>query len=400
MKLLFYFVCYFTTLFLLGYCLYLYLRNDDVTEINYKEWNEDSQSPYPSFTFCLKLRPNLTKVNSIRDQTLEVNESRYLEFLRGTYWDEAFLNIDYGEVTESLKKYVIIANTAGDFSQLEATSKILSNVKESTLPSYYTIFKCLTFDMPNANKEKIKFASIILSNGIFPNGIIPTYDKLISNFHLPNEMLGTALSTKWTWSLKNNPGSDVLQLMFTIKTMTIFRRRDKLNNNCIQYDDFDDDFKEAILAKVGCKPPYWSSNHNYEDCKSAKDHQTIASYAFQGLSGIAGKDKLITKPCTELKTLSYNYEDIVANIKKLDDYYKYDSITREQMNRENITQFLVLFEDSGIKEIKQVRSFGMESLVGNVGGYIGLFLGLSIIQLPEFCAYSNQKFTFLFGRNK
>ena len=91
MKLLFYFVCYFTTLFLLGYCLYLYLRNDDVTEINYKEWNEDSQSPYPSFTFCLKLRPNLTKVNSIRDQTLEVNESRYLEFLSGTYWDENFL---------------------------------------------------------------------------------------------------------------------------------------------------------------------------------------------------------------------------------------------------------------------------------------------------------------------
>ena len=397
MKLFFYFVCYLTTLSLLGYCLYLYLRNDDVTEINYKEYNADSQSPYPSFSFCLKLRPNLTQVNSMKDNSIEVNESQYLAFLMGNYWDEEMLNIDYEEVSESLQDYVMIANTAGDFSNVESTGKIISGVKESTLPSYYTIFRCLTFDMPNAKNEKIKFASIVLSNDIFPNGVIPTYDKLVTNFHLPNEMLSKALATKWTWSLKNNPGSNILQLLFTIKSLTIFRRRDKMNNHCIQYDDFDDNYKEAIIAKVGCKPPFWNSNHSYEKCRLAKEHQNISSYAFQGYSGNYATNKLITKQCTELKKLSYKYEDTLLDISKLDEYHKYE--WRFNMT-ENITQFAIVFEDSGIKEIKQVRSFGIESLVGNVGGYIGLFLGFSIIQLPEFCTYLKQKFNFLSERSK
>ena len=31
-------------------------------------------------------------------------------------------------------------------------------------------------------------------------------------------------------------------------------------------------------------------------------------------------------------------------------------------------------------------------MVGNVGGYTSLFLGLSIIQLPAFCVFLGQKF--------
>ena len=134
-------------------------------------------------------------------------------------------------------------------------------------------------------------------------------------------------------------------------------------------------------------------------CKSAKELQIISSYAFQGYAGNTGEEKLITQQCNELKKLSYKYEDNVAKIKKMDEYHRYDSNFQSNIT-ENITQFLVLFEDSGIKEIKQVRSFGIESLVGNVGGYIGLFLGFSIIQLPEFCTYLKQKFNFFLDRNK
>ena len=33
-------------------------------------------------------------------------------------------------------------------------------------------------------------------------------------------------------------------------------------------------------------------------------------------------------------------------------------------------------------EIKQIRAYNLETLVGNGGGYVGLFLGCSFIQLP------------------
>ena len=66
----------------------------------------------------------------------------------------------------------------------------------------------------------------------------------------------------------------------------------------------------------------------------------------------------------------------------------------------NVTNFLVIFEDAGIKEIKQIRAFGISSLVGNVGGYIGLFLGFSIIQFPSFCMFLNHKMVSCCRRNK
>ena len=36
------------------------------------------------------------------------------------------------------------------------------------------------------------------------------------------------------------------------------------------------------------------------------------------------------------------------------------------------------------KEIEQVRAYDVQSLVGNVGGYIGLFLGYALRELPTF----------------
>ena len=93
----------------------------------------------------------------------------------------------------------------------------------------------------------------------------------------------------------------------------------------------------------------------------------------------------------------YEYEDGEYNFNLL------ESNTPElkpinEMDK-NVTQFLVIFEDSGIKEIKQLRSFGIASLVGYVGGYIGLFLGFSIIQLPSFCMFLFQNIKELFNKS-
>jgi len=39
------------------------------------------------------------------------------------------------------------------------------------------------------------------------------------------------------------------------------------------------------------------------------------------------------------------------------------------------------------QKIENVQSFGMESFVSGVGGFIGIFLGYSLLQLPEFFTY-------------
>ena len=39
---------------------------------------------------------------------------------------------------------------------------------------------------------------------------------------------------------------------------------------------------------------------------------------------------------------------------------------------------------SSFLEIKQVKEYGFESLVGNVGGYVGMFLGYALLSFPEY----------------
>ena len=49
------------------------------------------------------------------------------------------------------------------------------------------------------------------------------------------------------------------------------------------------------------------------------------------------------------------------------------------------------FQARTFKEIKQVRAYNAQALVGNAGGYIGLFLGYTIRQMPEFLRFSYEK---------
>ena len=46
--------------------------------------------------------------------------------------------------------------------------------------------------------------------------------------------------------------------------------------------------------------------------------------------------------------------------------------------------FRILFRSPLFKEIKQIQAYSVETLVGNVGGSIGFFLGYAIKEIPTF----------------
>ena len=43
----------------------------------------------------------------------------------------------------------------------------------------------------------------------------------------------------------------------------------------------------------------------------------------------------------------------------------------------------VNFLSGHFKEIKQIRAYNVQSLIGNAGGYIGLFLGYTLKEMPS-----------------
>lgn len=160
-----------------------------------------------------------------------------------------------------------------------------------------------------------------------------------------------------------------------------------MGNICKLHSNLDEEYKNTLIEMIGCVPPYWNVSGTVRPCRSQEQMRRFAIEAFKAYNeNLEEIDKLV-KPCIELKKFQYDYTETQYDPKHSTEF----SPGLKLENNENITKFFVDFVNSDFKEVQQVKAFGIESLVGNVGGYIGLFLGLSIIQLPTFFAVMAKK---------
>ena len=83
-----------------------------------------------------------------------------------------------------------------------------------------------------------------------------------------------------------------------------------------------------------------------------------------------------------------NFDETIAESKKqLGIRYEY----------RDIFQIMLTFQGTTYMEITQIRAYDGQSLIGNAGGYVGLFLGSALIQLPSAIQYFFNLARKLFG---
>ena len=150
----------------------------------------------------------------------------------------------------------------------------------------------------------------------------------------------------WQTASKKNMNNYVV-----IASTEILRRRNKKKDPCItNWRNFDNDLMNEHINHIGCGSPYLS--HNKPICSSAAkiresryDLNTIGTqYSF--------------KPCQEMINVDIQYLDL---------YYD-----------ENDTHLWLMIEyPLQIKIITQAQSVDLHALIGSIGGYIGLFLGIN-----------------------
>ena len=97
----FYLLCIFTTLSMLIYWGYRFNLNEDLSVVTYRNFYERDDDMYPTISFCLE--------NPFLKQRLAehgVDPTLYLEFLKGDYFSEEFLKIDYSNVTMDISDFI------------------------------------------------------------------------------------------------------------------------------------------------------------------------------------------------------------------------------------------------------------------------------------------------------
>ena len=372
------FLCILSTSLLLSMCAWRYVQNDSTSLIDFRKYLEREEDVYPSFSLCFQ-EDAIYKRGKINDSCIE----KYRSFLEGKIWDEEMYMIDYDEITIDMEDYVKSVSALQQYGgsshyswshtdHHEGKLMLKSSESKPKFP-FYTSFrhdsmKCFSLDISEKNMPGVSKDTIQLLVLEWKNLNLLSSSKQSYFLHYPGQLFrSTPLVAEYipnqgffngTLSAKN----------FWIDSVEVVKRRNTLRSECLEESEKDQEhIISKLFEKTQCKPPNWK-DAKYPVCK---DRISLAkAYVHPMFFDDAKALNETILPCNQVKTIIFQTQDIPM---AKDD---------NDVPSNNRTMYII-FKGTTYKEILHIRSFDIESLVGNMGGYIGLFLGFAVWQVPD-----------------
>ena len=342
--------CIIAAGFMIGFWIYKYHKNDDITLIEYKPMTELDDFVLPELTICLR-NPVLNE----RMKKSGLKKSDYLKYLQGdNNSSKDFRNIEFHNVTLNIFDYF-----------LNATMRLKSKKNQSDIRICSSIQNCSYFEFKNnynviinqaflkcfgveINKEYYKDMKYYLLR--FDGKLKKVREEVstsILSFNLPNQLLRNFRGNKpFRWSTKDRNGTKILE----VTSVEVLKRRNKRNEQCMEdWMFYDNILEQSHIDNIGCRAPYQTSQNQLPVCSTEEKMKKVV---FDSLN-LAEK---YPPPCQEMPDIAYNY-----GIDDADDFG--DAIP-----------LYVSFPDKW-KIITLSKALDVHALIGNIGGYIGLFLG-------------------------
>ena len=357
-------LCILTTLSLIIWCGYEFNKNEDVCEILFKTFHEDEDSIYPELTFAL---PNRFNETVLREYDEGFNELNYYDFLQYVDWHDKMLDVDFEKVSMRIDDHIIkhcFYETLSD--------NIFDDCKNGGVIEQRNVLGLVFVTLHFPSDMIVQGAAIMLRNSIFYNGLRPADGKFQVFFSYPNQLYRSGSSRFYRWPIRTNESSKNYIMRFTLKSMEVFRKRQKKNDFCYNMRDYDGRIREIIVENSGCKPSMWDTNTSEPLCTTRESYQKMVSEHFDQYTRLQRKNKTYIDPCLSIEKLQIEYAE--ENI-----------LSEEEYAIEDDDGWLKLIFDlaaDNFKEIKQARKYSVQSLVGNAGGYIGLCLGYALWNVP------------------
>ena len=348
--------------------IHLYLLDEDLTRIDVKQYNSGEESVYPSISFFFHSPiPNPEK---LRKYDHEITPIMYKRFLQGEIWNDTYVAINYSDVTIDIMDYFLDYTVQYvDFDHFSFKANCNSKDCEWKAPYSHgntSIGKAFTIDIPYQPHKKVKSLTIDLRNDIFPNQIRPKqispfdgFNGFGVYFHYPGQLWREKHFRKVTWPLRTENMTKKYHMEFELQNLEIMQNRDKSREPCIDgILDLDRKHFEGISRVLPCRPPYIMQANELVPCRSQEEMLECHFLLLDHL------EKLKYPPCRSVKKMDIHYLELDL----------------PQRERSSITM-RATFIDQTYTEIVRVKAFDMNALIGNIGGYIGIFVGYSLIMM-------------------
>ena len=359
-------------------CLTLYLcidyyKDEDFSEIQIKTFHEDEQSVYPDVTVCFPNQYSNRKLEMYGDG---INSSSYAKFLDGDLWDNRMVHIRYEDVSMRLSDILLEVCARSAFEERCQTSGAYT-----TMPLGGSTI-CFTFHISKIRMKSFGSFGLKISSSVFPNGVRPTRfinphtgvaEGMMVWFHYRNQRFGSGKNLFAVWPLRRNDFSKTYGMHFQMKGLEMLqKRRNKRREPCSDKEVHDTERIESIIRSVGCRPTYWRRITNYPICTSKEDLKRILRYHREEILH-SSKLKPDMIPCLTMVKVEVEYveEEI------------YVSGRNEMKGDESWFFISIEYMTDTFKHIKQVPAISLLGLVGTIGGYVALILGLAILDIPS-----------------
>ena len=314
-------LCMITVFVMMTYWLYKYTNDDDVCLVDYKPIKQAKDIQFPEVSLCFQYPGPLNqKVSSINFTRVSVNMTNFY-----------------------LQTFVVWKNGSGALVKNTTPYPTFSGFK------YGSFLKCFSVDIAEFNWSEVKFITHVYKISLYEKYFHPSAGGVIARIHQPNQFLLT--DDAQHLSSKMN-ASDGVSLAILMTSLEVLKRRNKRREPCVEnWNSFDEMLTNQHFEEHGCSPPYFEPNEHFQVCS---DPKKIEDSRFE-VSRIRSKPSFYP-PCQGMSKIDYDYfDDIIPT-------------SKGQLK-------IMIGYPEQVKIISQSQAVDVHTIIGNIGGYEGLFLG-------------------------
>ena len=230
---------------MVGYWLFKYSQNNDVTLIEFKSLDEIPNLIYPEVTICILNPFGKLFFEAVGVSKKRIYHARYVRYLQGDYNDKKSKAIRYDQVATNIKdhlEHLWLEWKTGRKPANYTTCTDIDNCIYSTFKNNYNGFighnlfvKCFGFGIKSEYTKDV--SGMILDFKESWKTILKNVGMVQILFNFPNQLLRPRDGMQFIWHEKTANRMETFQ----ITSVEILRRRNKRQKRCTEeWNNFDD----------------------------------------------------------------------------------------------------------------------------------------------------------------
>lgn len=367
-----------TCFVLVGHMVYLqfqeYVGNYDVSSVYYKKFNDDKDDVYPTFSVCLVLYDG----QLFRDSLGNLSRS-YWRFIRGLQENDTniYSKINFDEVIIDLRRQLHKYQRKTKYSGRKYVTEKFFDFDHTFQVTHQDPNRICFTKKENQEKGRMfKYDLLKINSGWLDSlnveGHVYLHHKgqLIRTLGKPTVTLrGASLHQG---KLKNHKGYQYVIRMRN-NAVEVLRKRPNAVKRCnVNLLDDDSQWRQSVIKAVSCIPTFmrrfelnaYLQKLSLPECNQDQYRKIEDMYA--PYDNFETASKLYIEPCTQMSSVVTTTESLAH----------YDN--------SNSTILVLKFDyTEDYRETVNKRAFGFTTLWSQIGGFIGIIIGYSVMQIPK-----------------